>query len=105
MKKHDKYVFELFSSAIRKKFPDARIWAFGSRVRGDVEEFSDLDVCIVVEHLDDKVYAQIVEIAWQIGFDNEIIISTIPYSHEEFEDGPCSVSPLVYTILNEGIPA
>ena len=45
------------------------------------------------------------DIAWQIGFDNGIVISTVTFSRDEFEKGPLSESPLVQSILLEGLAA
>ena len=101
----DKKIFNQFASEVRNKFPAAKIWAFGSRVRGDATVESDLDVCVVVDKLDDESDSAIMEIAWQIGFKNDVIISTVTYSKEEFEDGPCSESGLVQNILGYGIAA
>jgi predicted nucleotidyltransferase len=33
---------------LRKNFPNAKIFVFGSRVRGDHKQYSDLDICIDV---------------------------------------------------------
>ena len=66
---------------------------------------SDLDVCVVLDKLDDESDSVIMETAWQVGFDNGVIISTVTYSKEEFEDGPCSESGLVQNVLGYGIAA
>ena len=95
----------LFASRVRQRFPSARIWAFGSRVRGNATEESDLDVCVVVDKLDDAIDQVIMDIAWEIGFENDVIISTVTYSGREFDKGPCSESPLVQNILSAGIAA
>lgn len=105
MNPKDKQIFSLFASLIRKYFPDARIWAFGSRVKGTATEESDLDVCVVVKTTNVTIKHKIRDIAWQVGFDSDLIISTIIYSYEEFDRGPCSVSSLVKAILTEGVPA
>ncbi len=52
MSGNDKKVFDQFASKLRRKYPDAKIWAFGSRIRGDCVEDSDLDVCVVIDELD-----------------------------------------------------
>jgi predicted nucleotidyltransferase len=101
----DKKLFNQFASMVHEKFPTANIWAYGSRVRGDATVESDLDVCVVVDKLDDESDSAIMEIAWQIGFENDVIMSTVTYSKEEFEDGPCSESGLVQNILGYGIAA
>ena len=101
----DKQILEKFTIAIRQKFPEARIWAFGSRTKGLAATESDLDVCVVIEELNDDVDRQVIENAWKIGFENDIVISTVSYSMAEFNKGPCSESTFVDTILNEGIAA
>jgi predicted nucleotidyltransferase len=103
--KKDKGIFDLFSFRVRQKFPHARIWAYGSRVKGHATEESDLDVCVVVDDLDDDIDQAIMDIAWEIGFENDIVISTVTYSKQEFDEGPCLESPLVQNILSAGIPA
>lgn len=101
----DKDVFALFAFQVRERFPGARIWAFGSKVRGNATEESDLDVCVVVESLDEAIDQAIMDIAWEIGFENDVIISTVTYSQQEFDQGPCSESPLVQNILRAGMEA
>jgi predicted nucleotidyltransferase len=101
----DQKIFNRFASSVRDKFPAAKIWAYGSRVRGDAAAESDLDVCVVVDKLDDEADSAIMAIAWQVGFENDVIISTVTYSKEEFEHGPCSESGLVQNILGYGIAA
>jgi predicted nucleotidyltransferase len=101
----DKKVVSKFASAVRRKYPTAQVWAFGSRARGNAISESDLDVCVVVEKLDDEIDTTIMEMAWQTGFENDIVISTVTYSRQEFEDGPCSESGLVRNILDFGIAA
>ena len=101
----DTEVFHLFSTRVRDRFPGSRIWAFGSRVKGDPVEESDLDVCVVVDALDEGIDEAIMKIAWETGFENDIVISTVTYSRQEFDEGPCSQSPFVQNILSAGIPA
>ena len=101
----DKQILKEFSIAIRQKFPEARIWAFGSRTRDLAIAESDLDVCVVIDRLDDDADRLIMETAWKVGFENDIVISTVSYSKKEFDQGPCSESMLVDNILSEGIAA
>ena len=105
LSRRDEKVFALFSERVRERFPDARIWAYGSRARGNATEESDLDVCVVVKNLDDTTDQAIMGIAWQIGFNHDLVISTVTYSQQEFDEGPCSESPLVQNILSAGISA
>ena len=43
---------------------------FGSRARGDADEYSDMDVFFEVETLDTALKAKISEIVWEVGFNN-----------------------------------
>ncbi len=105
MKQEDKKIFEEFVRQVREIFPDARLWAFGSRARGKAGWDSDLDVCIVLEKVDEHVDEVIRNIAWEVGFENDRVITTVVIERKEFEVGPMSESTLVANILREGIPA
>lgn len=101
----DKKILNEFSSRIRKNFPGARIWAFGSRARGAATWESDLDTCIVLDRLDEDADRQIRDIAWEVGFENGCVITTVVFDSDQFEKGPMSESTLVGNIRQEGVPA
>ncbi len=101
----DSETLTLFANQIRQHYPDARIWAFGSRVRGDASWESDLDVCVLVNDLTGEVWDYIIEVAWEIGFQRGIVISPICFSRDQLEKGPLSESSIVKTILREGVAA
>jgi predicted nucleotidyltransferase len=103
--KADRKILNLFSKRVREQFPNARIWAFGSRARGTASWDSDFDTCIVVDKADNSVEKCIRDIAWVIGFENEVVITTVILDANQFEDGPMSESTLVQNILREGLSA
>ena len=99
----DLVILNQFASTVRQQFPNAQIWAFGSRARGDARPDSDLDICVVVDSLEPTVKKTISHIAWEIGFIHERLITTVKYSRDQFNQGPCAISPLVQTIRREGV--
>lgn len=101
----DRRILEQFSSKIHKRFSNAKIWAFGSRSRGTADWDSDFDICIVLDHVDRAIDAWIREVAWEVGFENERLITTIVLDFEQFERGPMSESTLVGNILQDGVAA
>jgi predicted nucleotidyltransferase len=101
----DRQVLEIFAAHVRERFPTARVWAFGSRARGEGDWDSDFDVCVVLDEFNALADQALSEIAWEVGFAHDRVITTIPFSRHEFEHGPFSESTLVETIRREGIAA
>jgi len=98
-------IFETFVKKVREGYPTAKMWAFGSRARGDATGDSDFDVCVVLENATWADEKRIREVAWEVAFDNGTVFNTIILSAESFERGPMSESTLVANILREGVPA
>ena len=105
MSPEDRRLLALFSARVRALEPRARIWAFGSRARGDHVPDSDLDVCVVVPEPTERLREQVSLGAWEVGFDNDALITAVVFSEDDFEDGVMSVSSLVCNIRREGVAA
>jgi predicted nucleotidyltransferase len=76
---------------------------YGSKARGDDDEFSDLDVFIEIASFDRKTKDLISEIAWEVGLENLIVISPIVFTQDEIENSPLRASPILININEEGI--
>jgi len=105
MNQKDKQLVGQFARRVRMRFPDARIWAFGSRARGDAQAESDLDCLVVLDRVDRQADRAVREVAWEVGFESEVVITTVVLEREEFEHGPASESTLVANVLREGVSA
>ena len=103
--KEDRRIFDEFSGRVRARFPKARLWVFGSRAKGKAAWDSDFDICIVLDSVDEGIDQWIRNIAWETGFENDRVITTIVVDENQFEEGPLSESTLVENILREGISA
>lgn len=106
MKSSDRQILDTLAQQVRARFPDALVWAFGSRVRGDVTWESDLDVCVVLDcPVTRQIKNWISDVAWEVGFGADRIITTVVFERQQFEEGPLSASPLIANILREGVSA
>jgi len=76
---------------------------FGSRARGDADEYSDLDVFIEVETMDPALREAVSDAVWEVGFQNYTVISPLIFTRDELERSPLRVSPIVRSIAEEGV--
>jgi predicted nucleotidyltransferase len=76
---------------------------FGSRAWGDAEEGSDMDVFVEVETLDKNLKERIQDIAWEVGFENCLVIAPLIFTRDELENSPLRSSPIVKAITREGL--
>jgi UTP:GlnB (protein PII) uridylyltransferase len=105
MQPRDRRILNEFAARIRAIEPGARLWAFGSRARGDAAPDSDLDLCVVVPQLTPELRRDVQSAAWQIGFEHGCVLATLILPQEEFENGPVSATALVRNIRAEGVAA
>ena len=76
---------------------------FGSRARGEADEYSDMDVFIEVDQLDRGLKESIMDISWEVGFENFMVIAPLIFSRDELENSPLRSSPIVKAITAEGV--
>ena len=101
----DRRILNEFAARLRQRYPDARIWAYGSRAKGKADWESDFDICIVLDEVSPEGERFIRDIAWELGFENDRVITTLIIDQDRFEHGPMSESSLVANILSEGVSA
>lgn len=101
--KTDRQIAREFQSRLATVMPVLDLRVFGSRARGDAAPDSDLDVFIEVETLTSSLRQQISEIAWEVGFEWDRVISTIVTTRDQLEHGAMGTNPLVLSVEQEGI--
>ena len=76
---------------------------YGSKARGDDDEFSDMDIFVEVLTLDKRIKEDIADISWEVGLKNLLVISPLVFSKDEIENTPLRVSPIVKNIYEQGV--
>ncbi|MDA0268793.1 MAG: nucleotidyltransferase domain-containing protein, partial [Cyanobacteria bacterium] len=61
------------------------------------------DVFIQVKTLDRALREQIYDLAWEIGFEYDRVISTFVVTEAQIREGAVGASPLLTKVLEEGI--
>ncbi len=103
LESEDRKIAAELKRRLARVLPVLDLRVFGSRARGEAAPDSDLDVFIKVEECTPEVRREIDEIAWEVGFEMDRIISTVVATPEQLEHGPLGASPLVSKIEREGV--
>ena len=103
MEPSDQKIVLDFRSRLEATIPILDLRIFGSRSRGDAREDSDLDVFIKVERLDRSLREKIYDLAWEVGFEHDRVISTFVVTEAQIREGAIGASPLLAKVLAEGV--
>jgi uncharacterized protein len=98
-------IVKKLKNAIEEKVPIKELRVFGSRARADAHESSDLDVLVVVDDLNRSIENHIIDCAWKVGFDSDIIIMPVILTGDQINMGPLKESVFLKNVFREGIPA
>lgn len=103
VKEKDKRVVERFKNLMLERgVPLHSVVLFGSRARGDAEEDSDYDVLVVVEWLDRATRRTISRSAWEVGFEDCLLIAPVVVTKDEIEQSPFRSSLLMRAVREDG---
>jgi predicted nucleotidyltransferase len=77
---------------------------FGSRARGDADDYSDMDIFMEFETVDRELKSKVKNAAWEMTMESGIVVTTLLFSRREIEDTPLRSSPIIRVIMEEGVP-
>lgn len=101
----EKKAISEFAEFLRKRYPSEvkAIILFGSKVRGGSEKDSDIDILIVLTSVSWEIKKAISELAAQENIKYNVLISTVRYDVETWENPVIKASPFGSAVRKEGI--
>ena len=103
VKEKDRRVVERFKNLMLERGVSLHsVVLFGSRARGDEDEDSDYDVLVVVECLDRAIRGIVSRYAWEVGFEDCLLLVPVVVTTDEIEKSPFRSSLLMQAVREEG---
>lgn len=105
MQEADLEIFKEFANRVHLQFPESKVWLFGSRARGDHYPDSDFDILVVIKDLSKANKRIISDLAWEVGFERNLLLAPIVYNFERFSYPAIQKSLFISNVMREGILA
>jgi predicted nucleotidyltransferase len=100
----EKAILGRFKRDVSRRLSLNRIILFGSRARGDADEFSDMDVLVILNEPANRAAREYVShVAWESGFEQGILVVPVTVSRAEWEEGPERSSLLAIAVNADGV--
>lgn len=104
MTTRDSIILQRLKARVAERLPLSRLVLFGSRARGDNEPDSDIDVLVVLDGPVSRESEEYVRsCAWELSYENGVVIFPLVVARTEWEEGPTSASLLAVAVGNEGV--
>jgi len=102
---HEQAALEEFLTKLREQHGSEVLLVslFGSKVRGDFDEESDIDVLLVVETRNSQLWEDVVEIETDLMLKYDAVISSLIMGRDNYEWHTRHRAPLYRNIEREGV--
>jgi len=101
----EKTVLDRFKELLLRRVRLHKLVLFGSRARADADSYSDLDVLVILEGpAEHEIREYVSDSAWEAGFEHGIVVVSVVYSRDEWENGPEGHSLLAQAVEGDGVP-
>lgn len=100
----DSAIVREFKRRVQAVFPEAEFILFGSAARGEREEFSDIDLLVILDReVNTKLKEQIYDLGYDLELEHGVILGTLVESREFWESDLANAMPLKQNVDREGV--
>ncbi|OIP40688.1 hypothetical protein AUJ95_04280 [Candidatus Desantisbacteria bacterium CG2_30_40_21] len=104
LKENERKSLKELKEKIVEKFPDTEIILFGSKVRGNFDKESDIDLLLLVPSpVNSKLEDEITEITFDIELKYEVVFGKIIENKKFWKSPLANAMPLHWNIDREGV--
>ncbi len=104
LKKNEKMALQELKQKLLKRFPDVKVILYGSKVRSDDEEFSDIDLLILINsQVIRRIKEEITEITYDMELKYDVVFGIIIENRDFWESPLANAMPLHWNIDREGV--
>jgi len=102
---HEREVLAVFLSRLREQCGDriAHVWLFGSKVRGDSDEGSDVDLLIVAREGDDALVKAVGDVAYELSLEHGVLLCEHVVSTWRFAQMRARQELIYENVVGEGV--
>lgn len=100
----DVELLKLCKKAIRQVVPDADVILYGSRARGDANEYSDYDILILTNGPSDiPVHEKMIESIYPLELDTGAVLTLAIYNRQQWDTPLYRAMPFHKNVDGEGV--
>jgi predicted nucleotidyltransferase len=103
MKNQGEYILREIKRIIKDKEPNAKIYLYGSHVRGTASKESDWDLLILLEKdpISDEIEKEITHLLYDLELETGEVISPMIYPEKEWNT-KYMITPFFQNVMREG---
>jgi len=102
---HEKKVLKRITEKLKKRFSEriVSVYAFGSRVKGNFDEWSDFDVLVIVKNKNTKMETEIISIFVDEEMESGLSFAPVIKDIRSFEMEKKYRTPFYENVTKEGV--
>ncbi|MEW5946319.1 MAG: nucleotidyltransferase domain-containing protein [bacterium] len=100
---NEREILRKIQTAVKEELPEATVIFFGSRARGEPQEYSDWDILILAEKVTPEIKERIYDALYEVELEKDIIIGPLMLPRDEWEHRRFKEHPIHERVDEEGV--